>query len=89
MEAAVNVFRPSSVATGAAGLGAMIIAASLAFGSGAVWRKWAGWLSVLVGVLALASVAFFPQFLFLLWILVVSVWLFLRPDSTSRATAVM
>ena len=76
-------------ASGAAGLGAMIIAASLAFRSGAVWPKWAGWLGVLVGVLALASIGFFPQFLFLLWILVVSVWLFLRPDSPSKAAPVM
>jgi hypothetical protein len=76
-------------ATGAAGLGAMIIAASLAFRSGAVWPKWAGWLGVVVGVLAIASIAFFPQFLFLLWILVVSVWLFLRADLPTKATPAM
>ncbi|HEX9599287.1 MAG TPA: hypothetical protein VF963_07910 [Gaiellaceae bacterium] len=68
-------------ATGAAALGVMIIAASLAFMWGAVWPKWAGWLGVVVGILALASIAFFPQFLFLLWILVVSLWMFLRPHS--------
>jgi hypothetical protein len=68
-------------ATGAAALGAMIIAASLAFMWGAVWPTWAGWLGVLVGILALASIAFFPQLLFLLWILVVSVALFLRGTS--------
>jgi hypothetical protein len=65
-------------ATGAAALGAMIIAASLAFMWGAVWPKWAGWLGVVVGILSLASVAFFPQFLFLAWILVVSIVMFRR-----------
>ena len=73
-------------ASGAAALGAMIIAASLAFMWGAVWPKWAGWLGVLVGILALASIAFFPQFLFLLWILVVSLWMFLRPPAPGRPT---
>jgi len=71
-------------ATGAAALGVMIIAASLAFMWGAVWPTWAGWLGVVVGILALASIAFFPQFLFLLWILVVSVWMFRRPNSPSK-----
>jgi hypothetical protein len=71
-------------ATGAAALGVMITAASLAFMWSAVWPKWAGWLGVVVGILALASIAFFPQFLFLLWILVVSVWMFRRPTSPSQ-----
>ena len=71
-------------ATGAVALGAMIIAASLAFMWGGVWPTWAGWVGVLVGILTLASIAFFPQFLFLLWILVVSIVLFLRPNSPAR-----
>jgi hypothetical protein len=72
-------------ATGAAALGAMIIAASLAFMWAAVWPKWAGWVGVLVGILAIGAIFFFTQFLFLLWILVVSVLMFLRPLRTSRA----
>ena len=71
-------------ATGAVALGAMIIAASLAFMWGGVWPTWAGWVGVLVGILTLGSIAFFPQFLFLLWILVVSILLFLRPNSPAR-----
>lgn len=71
-------------ATGAAALGAMIIAASLAFMWAAVWPRWAGWLGVLVGILAIASIAFIPQFLFLLWILIVSLLMFLRPFSTTK-----
>jgi hypothetical protein len=66
-------------AAGAAGLSAMIIAASYAFMTRGTWPKWAGWLGIVIGVLALASIVFFPQFLFLLWILVVSVLMFLRP----------
>jgi hypothetical protein len=73
-------------ATGAAALGVMIIAASLAFMWGALWPKWAGWLGVVVGILSLASIVFFPQFLFLLWILVVSVWLFRRSATSARLT---
>ena len=38
--------------------------------------SWAGWVGVVVGVLTLASIAFFPQFLFLLWILIVSIVMF-------------
>jgi len=70
-------------ATGAVGLGAMIIAASFAFMWGGIWPTWAGWLGVVVGILSLASIAFFPQFLFLLWILVVSIVIFLRSRPAS------
>jgi hypothetical protein len=72
-------------ATGAVGLAAMIIAASLAFMWRGVWPNWAGWLGVVAGVLSLFSIVFFPQFLFLLWILIVSVLLFMRP---ARYTAI-
>lgn len=72
-------------ATGALGLAAMIIAASLAFMWAGTWSTWAGWLGVVVGLLSLASIAFFPQFLFLLWILLVSITMFLRGKPTARA----
>jgi hypothetical protein len=65
-------------ASGAAGLAAMIIATGLAFMWAGAWPKWAGWLTVVIGILTLGSVAFFPDFLFLAWILVVSIALFLR-----------
>lgn len=70
-------------ASGAAGLAALIIAASLAFMWSRVWPTWAGWLGVIVGILSLAAIVFFPQFLFLAWILVVSIAMFRRE---SRAT---
>src|SRR5439155_1099004 len=63
---------------GGAGASAMIIAASLAFLRSGVIRPWAGWLGVAAGILALASIAFFPQAAIALWILVVSGLLFAR-----------
>jgi hypothetical protein len=71
-------------ATGAVALGATIIAASLAFMWGGVWPSWGGWVGVVVGILSLASIAFFPQLLFLLWILVVSIVIFLQSRPASR-----
>lgn len=72
-------------ASGAAGLAAMIIAASLAFKWAGVWPNWAGWLGTVIGILSLAAIIFFPQFLFLAWILVVSFVMF-RRESATRVT---
>ena len=72
-------------AGGAAGLGVMIIAASAAFMSRGTWPRWAGWVGIVVGVLSVASIVFFPQFLFLAWILVVSFVMF-RRESRTRVT---
>jgi hypothetical protein len=66
-------------ASGGAGIAAMIIAASLAFKARGVWPSWAGWLGIVVGVLSIGSIAFFPQFLYLAWVLIVSIVMFLRP----------
>src|SRR5882724_12584556 len=65
-------------ATGGAGASAMIIAASLAALRAAVVPKWAGWLGIVAGILALASIIFFPQAAIGLWILIVSGLLFAR-----------
>jgi hypothetical protein len=73
-------------ATGGAAMGAMIIAVSLAFMWAGTWRKWVGWLGVVVGILALASILFFTTWLFLLWILVVSILMFLRPAAYGERT---
>jgi hypothetical protein len=71
-------------ASGAVGLAAMIIAASLAFLWAGTWPTWAGWLGVAAGILSLASIVFFPQFVFLLWILIVSIVLFRRTAAPVR-----
>src|SRR6266436_6003676 len=77
-------------ATGGAGASAMIIAASLAALRAAVVPKWAGWLGIVAGILALASIIFFPQAAIGLWILIVSGLLFARGarDVPAQAEAV-
>jgi hypothetical protein len=65
-------------ATGGAGASAMIIAASIAAMRAAAVPSWAGWLGVVAGILALASIAFFPQAAIAIWILIVSGAMFIR-----------
>jgi hypothetical protein len=65
-------------ATGGAGAGAMIIAASLAFLRAGTLPRWAGALGVAAGILAIASILFFPQIALALWILVAGALLFAR-----------
>src|SRR5256885_12977607 len=76
-------------ATGGAGASAMIIAASLAALRAAVVPKWAGWLGVAAGILALASIFFFPQAAIALWILIVSGLLFARGARDGQSQASM
>jgi hypothetical protein len=65
-------------ATGGAGAAAMIIAATLAFMRAGAIPKWSGWVGIVLGVLALASIIFFPQAAIGIWLLAVSIWLFVR-----------
>lgn len=60
-------------ATGGAGAGAMIFAATLAAMRARRIAPWLGWLGLLAGLGALASIAFIPQILLALWIVVASV----------------
>jgi hypothetical protein len=64
-------------ATGGIGAGALMIAASLAASRAALIPRWAGWVGVAFGILALGSIAFFPQVLVALWLLVAG-WLVFR-----------
>lgn len=74
-------------ASGGAGLGAMIIAASLAgLRAGAVPR-WAGWLGIVAGIISLALIIFFPWFVAAIWILVVSIGMFVRSTRGGAAAA--
>jgi hypothetical protein len=69
-------------ATGGAGAAAMIFAATLAAMRSRRIAPWLGWLGLLCGLGALASIAFFPQLLLALWIVVASVALLrFRPDA--------
>jgi hypothetical protein len=65
-------------ASGGAGLSAMIVAASLAALRAAAVPRWAGWLGVVVGVLSLGLIIFFPWFVAAIWVLVVSIGMFVR-----------
>ena len=76
-------------ATGGAGASAMIIAATLAAMRAAVIPKWAGWLGIIAGILALASIIFFPQAAIALWILIVSGLLFARGARDGQSQAAM
>src|SRR5436190_717499 len=72
-------------AGGGAGVAAMIIAASLAgLRAGAV-SKWLGWLGVAAGILGLGLIIFFPWLVVAIWILVVSIGMFLRSGRTTTA----
>jgi hypothetical protein len=61
---------------GGVGAAALIVAASLAAARARVVPGWAGITGVVIGVLALGSICFFPQMLVALWILVASFLLF-------------
>ena len=65
-------------ASGGAGAAAMVIAASLAALRARAVATWAGWLGIVAGVLSLALIVFFPWFVFGIWILVVSIGMFVR-----------
>ena len=72
-------------AGGGAGVAAMIIAASLVgLRAGAV-SKWLAWLGVAAGILGLGLIIFFPWFVVGIWILVVSIGMFLRSGRTQTA----
>jgi hypothetical protein len=66
----------------------MIIAASVAGMRARAVPTWAGWLGVVAGILSLALIVFFPWFVLAIWVLVVSIGMFVRAGSTRAATAV-
>jgi hypothetical protein len=61
---------------GGAGVGTMMIAASLAIVRTRALPVWLGWIGVAAGIVALASIVFFPWFVIALWLLAASVILF-------------
>jgi hypothetical protein len=72
-------------ASGGAGLAAMIVAASLAAVRARAVPTWVGWLGVVVGILSLGLLIFFPWFLAAIWIVVVSIGMFLRAGRAPAA----
>lgn len=72
-------------ATGGAGVAAMIIAASLAALRARAVPAWAGWLGIVVGILGLGLLLFFPWFVVGIWILTVSIGMFVRAGRAPAA----
>jgi hypothetical protein len=58
----------------------MIVASSLAALRATAVPRWAGWVGVAVGILSLGLIAFFPWFLAAIWVLVVSIGVFVRAE---------
>jgi hypothetical protein len=71
--------------TGGVGIGAMMIAASLAVLRVRAVPAWLGWVGVAAGIIALASIAFVPWFVIALWLVVASVLLFWAGPRTAPA----
>jgi hypothetical protein len=67
--------------------GLMIIAASLGALRARAVPAWAGWVGVALGIVSLATVAFFGIFAWMLWILVASVALLLQARGSGRLAA--
>jgi hypothetical protein len=61
---------------GGVGIGALMVAASLAASRAARIPAWLAWVGVVSGVLAIFSIFFIPQFLIAAWLLVAGVVLF-------------
>ena len=73
-------------ASGGAGAAAMILAASIAALQTRAVPTWLGWLSVVAGILTLGLIIFFPWFVLAVWVLVVSIGLFIRGGRAPAAT---
>jgi hypothetical protein len=71
--------------SGGAGIGTMMIAASLAVVRTRALPVAVGWIGVVAGIIALASIVFFPWFVIALWLLVASVILFVSGGRTAAA----
>jgi hypothetical protein len=62
--------------SGGAGIAALIIATSVLVARAGLIPRWAGAVGVLIGLLALLSILWIPQFLIAIWLLVAGVLLF-------------
>jgi hypothetical protein len=74
--------------SGGAGAAALIVAASVLAGRAGRIPRWAGVLGVIVGVLAIFSIFFLPQWLIALWLLAAGVLLFRAPETAPGAAVV-
>jgi len=72
-------------ASGGAGAATMIVAATVAGMRARAIPGWAGWLGIVAGILSLALIVFFPWFVLAVWVLVVSIGMFVRAGRMSPA----
>lgn len=72
-----------SIWLGAGGILLGLALIALFFGARTALPTWLGWVTLIAGILGLASPAFFPFFALLIWGLVAGIWLL----ATTRATA--
>jgi hypothetical protein len=71
--------------SGGVGIGALMIAATLAAFRGGLIPNWLCWVGTVSGILAIGSIFFFPQFLVALWILIGGVLVFRASGPVHRA----
>jgi len=72
----------------AAGFAAIALwATSAAVLAGAGLPKWFGWVGIVLGVLLLGAVAFFPMFGYGIWVLIASILLAMRGTTSAAAAA--
>jgi hypothetical protein len=72
---------------GGVGIATLIIAASIAAKQAGRIPGWLGIVSIVIGVLSLGLLIFFPIFLMLLWVLVASIAMFIRSGREESAPA--
>jgi hypothetical protein len=70
-----------------AGAALLVIAASVAGMRAGAVARWLGWVGIVAGIISVGLILFFPWFIFGLWVLVVSIGLFIRSGRTVAATA--
>jgi hypothetical protein len=74
-------------ASGGIGAATMVLAATIAAMRARAVATWLGWLGIVAGILTIALVTFFPWFVLAIWILVVSIGMFVRGGRTTVAVA--
>jgi hypothetical protein len=74
-------------AAGGVGIATLIIAASIAARQAGRIPSWLSIVSIVIGVISLALIVFFPIFLMLLWVLVTSIAMYVRSGRTTAAPA--
>jgi hypothetical protein len=84
---ALNILDSNTYLMAAAGIGAMVLAAGISIIRTRVLALWLGILGVVAGVVVFTPAGFFGFLASLLWIVIVSIWLTVRPVGFVAADA--